>query len=99
MALQSMRFGNRRQDLVDLDKRADFGTLLKLNDFFSISECRDLLFHVQEHRMTLTKINEFLQKNNLVFIGFEIDAHVLHAYKLRFHDDRAATNLEQWQNF
>ncbi len=49
--------------------------------------------------MTLTKINEFLQKNNLVFIGFEIDAHVLHAYKLRFHDDRAATNLEQWQIF
>ena len=88
-----------RQDLVDLDKSEDFGTTTRLPDFFSISTCRDLLFHVQEHRMTLTGIDAFLRENDLAFLGFEIEANVLHAYRRRFPDDRAATNLGQWQLF
>ena len=88
-----------RQDLVDLDKNASFGTALKSTDFFSISACRDLLFHVQEHLMTLTGIDAFLRENNLVFLGFEIDPQVIRAYKQRFPDDHAATNLAQWQIF
>jgi Flp pilus assembly protein TadD/2-polyprenyl-3-methyl-5-hydroxy-6-metoxy-1,4-benzoquinol methylase len=88
-----------REDLMDLDKSADFGTTIKSSDFFSISNCRDLLFHVQEHRMTLTSIDAFLRKNNLAFLGFEIEVDILHAYKLRFPADRAATNLSQWQIF
>ena len=88
-----------RQDLVDLGKSADFGTTFKLSDFFSVSNCRDLLFHVQEHRMTLVSIDAFLRENNLVFLGFEIAPHILHAYKRRFPDDHAATNLSQWQIF
>ena len=88
-----------RQDLVDLDQSADFGTTLKSSDFFSISTCRDLLFHVQEHRMTLTGIDAFLRENNLSFLGFETEGNVLHAYKQRFPDDRAAINLVQWQVF
>ncbi len=88
-----------REDLMALDKSADFGTTIKSSDFFSISNCRDLLFHVHEHRMTLTSIEAFLRENNLAFLGFEIEGDVLHAYKLRFPDDRAATNLGQWQIF
>ena len=88
-----------RQDLLELDKSTDFGTTLESPDFFSISTCRDLLFHVHEHRMTLTGIDAFLRDNNLAFLGFDIDLHFLRAYKLRFPDDRAATNLGQWQIF
>ena len=88
-----------RQVLVDLDKKADFGTTLKLKDFYNTSDCRDLLFHVQEHRLTLTDIDAFLRANALVFLGFKVDAEVLRAYKRRFPDDRAATNLAQWQSF
>ena len=88
-----------RQNLVELDKSANFGTTTKVQDFFSLSDCRDLLFHVQEHRMTLTGIDVFLRENNLVFLGFEIDDTVLNAYKLRFTGDHAATNLGQWQIF
>ncbi len=88
-----------RQDLVDLNKSEDFGMILKSPDFFSISTCRDLLFHVQEHRMTLTGIEEFLRDNNLAFMGFEIEGDILNAYKRRFPDDRAAANLGQWQIF
>ncbi len=88
-----------RQELIDLDKSEDFGTTLKSPDFFSTSACRDLLFHVQEHRMTLTGIDAFLKENDLVFLGFEIDAEGIHDYKRRFPDDHAATNLDQWQIF
>jgi tetratricopeptide (TPR) repeat protein/SAM-dependent methyltransferase len=88
-----------RQDLIDLGRTTDFGTTLRTGDFFSISACRDLLFHVQEQRMTLTDIDAFLRENSLAFLGFDIDATVLHAYKLRFRDDRAATDLGQWQIF
>ena len=49
--------------------------------------------------MTLTSIDAFLNSNNLAFLGFEINPQTLQAYKRRFPDDRAATNLVQWQVF
>ncbi len=61
-----------RQDV--LDRRADFGTTTNVLDFYSTSTCRDLLFHAQEHRMTLAGIEAFLRDNGLTFLGFEIDA-------------------------
>lgn len=90
---------NCRQALIDLDKIEDLGTTLRASDFFSTSACRDLLFHVQEHRMTLAGIDAFLRGNGLTFLGFDIDAQALNAYRKRFPDDLAATNLGQWQTF
>lgn len=88
-----------RQDLMALSPRVDFGNALTSSDFFSISACRDLLFHVQEHRMTLTVIDAFLRENNLTFLGFEIDAAVFRAYKVRFPEDPAASSLRHWEIF
>ena len=69
------------------------------SDLFTISGCRDLLFHVQEHCVTPTEIERFLQENGMTFLGFDIAAEVLRSYRLRFPEDRAATNLAQWQVF
>jgi len=88
-----------RQDLIDGDGGRDFRDLFKFKDMFSTSECRDLLFHVQEQRMTLVDIEAFLRENKLTFLGFDIDANIIQAYKQRFPGDRAATSLEQWQSF
>ena len=88
-----------RQELMNLDNGASIGAALNSIDFFSTSTCRDLFFHVQEHRMTLTSIEAFLWNNNLTFLGFGIDAEILRTYKLRFPDDGPATNLGQWQVF
>ncbi len=44
----------------------------KFADFYSTSECRDLLFHTQEHRYTIPAIHDFLEKNNLEFLQFMI---------------------------
>jgi hypothetical protein len=47
----------------------------------------------------LAAIDVLLQQNNLTFLGFEVDHDVLHAYKVRFPEDRAATSISNWQVF
>jgi SAM-dependent methyltransferase len=69
------------------------------NDFFTTSECRDLLFHVQEHRMTLPAIRDFLATDGLTFLGFEVDFRTAQLYAARFPADRAMTDLDQWHAF
>src|SRR4029078_895337 len=73
--------------------------LTRFSDFFSTSACRDLLFHVQEHRLTIAQIREFLDGHKLAFIGFELDPVTLRDYAARYPDDRSATNLECWDAF
>jgi len=68
-------------------------------DFFSTSTCRDLLFHVQEHRLSLVDIGAFLRTQNLKFLGFSAGDAVLAAYRQRFPDDPAAADLDHWQVF
>ena len=88
-----------RQELVDLNGTENFGTTTSTIDFFAISTCRDLLFHVQEQRTTLADIDVFVRENKLTFLGFEIDSAVLRAYRRRFPNDPAAVDLGQWQAF
>ncbi len=67
-----------RQDLMAGPEQFKF---MGLRDFFTVSECRDLMFHVHERQFTIPEIKEFLAANGLKFIGFEFtqqDAHVYH---------------------
>ena len=88
-----------RQELMD----AADGTLLKRTttwrDFYSTSQCRDLLFHVQEHRMTLPQIGAFISENDLTFLGFQLNARVLREYRTRFPTDATMTDLANWHVF
>jgi tetratricopeptide (TPR) repeat protein/SAM-dependent methyltransferase len=88
-----------RQDLAVQDLSDELQSLTKTPDFYSTSECRDLLFHVQEHRLTLGKIESFLTEFSLHFIGFELDPRVLRRYRERFTDDPSGTNLRNWARF
>jgi SAM-dependent methyltransferase/tetratricopeptide (TPR) repeat protein len=73
--------------------------LTRYSDFFSTSDCRDLLFHVQEHRLTIAQIREFLDGHKLAFIGFELDPVALRDYAARYPNDRSATDLECWDAY
>ncbi len=88
-----------RQEIMASSEAENFASLLKLSDFFSISTCRDLLFHVQERYVTLAGIDDYLRAGGLTLLGFEINRNVLHAYRQRFPNDPAATDLGQWQIF
>jgi tetratricopeptide (TPR) repeat protein/SAM-dependent methyltransferase len=68
-------------------------------DFFSLSGCRDLLFHVQEHRMTLPQIAAFIADAGLVFLGFDAEISLLEQYAARFPADTAKTDLASWHRF
>lgn len=67
------------------------------SDFFSMSECRDLLFHVQEHQFSIPQIAAFLAEAGFTFLGFETPART--SYVRRFPDDRTATDLANWAAF
>lgn len=88
-----------RQDLLTLGNAAMAKRLLGSGDFFSTSGCRDLLFHVQEHRLTLPQIAAFIAENELAFLGFELDTAVSARYLARFPADRTITDLACWHVF
>jgi SAM-dependent methyltransferase len=76
-----------------------FSEVVQRPDFFSVSSCRDLLFHVQETYMPLPAIAIFLRENGLTVLGVDLDAPVLAAYRKRFPRDTAATDLDNWAAF
>jgi len=82
---------------------ADDGSLLKsltlIDDFFATSECRDMIFHVQEHRITLPEIKSFLAANDMQFVGFTIDAPTRNRFKTRFPNPAAMADLDCWHTF
>jgi SAM-dependent methyltransferase len=86
-----------REDLIREGKPAEF---MRLTDFFTVSECRDLLFHVHEQQFTIPEIKAFLAANDLNFIGFEFGPGE-HGYH---HDVFAragwpATDLDRWDAY
>jgi SAM-dependent methyltransferase len=82
---------------------AEDGSLLKSviywNDFYAMSECRDLIFHVQEHHITLREIKLFLAAIGVQFGGFMLDALTFQRFATRFPEPAAMTNLDCWQAF
>lgn len=74
-------------------------SVIQWDDFFTSSECRDLLFHVQEIRVTLPEIKAFLAANGVNFAGFNLDPTVLQLFSARFPDRTALTDLDCWHAF
>ncbi|HWP26206.1 MAG TPA: methyltransferase domain-containing protein [Xanthobacteraceae bacterium] len=73
--------------------------LARISDFYTTSECRDLLFHVQEQRFTIARIRAFLAEQSLNFIGFHIPPPLVAAYGRRFPYDRGLRDLDNWEKF
>jgi SAM-dependent methyltransferase len=79
------------------------GSLLKSisqwSDFFTTSDCRDLLFHPQEHRTSLPAIKAFIEANGLRFAGFILDALTSDAFVRRFPEASALTGKARFEAF
>jgi tetratricopeptide (TPR) repeat protein/SAM-dependent methyltransferase len=88
-----------RQEIMQLDRVAPERRVMLFGDFFSLSECRDLLFHVQEHRYGIPDLARMLSAVDLKFIGFELASEVMSRYRARFPGDAAFTNLDHWHAF
>ena len=68
-------------------------------DFYSLSECRDLCFHPQEHLFTTEKIERLLGSQGLRFCGFIIPTEIESLYNSRFPEDVKITSLRNWGIF
>ncbi len=88
----------RARAVIRGEANEDIAAWMRFNpDFYAMSGCRDLLFHVQEHRFSLPQIALMLQALGLAFVGFEFaDARAPSRYRLRFPDDPAMTDLGNW---
>lgn len=87
----------RSEVLMSAEDRFD---LKRHGDFYSLSTCRDLLFHVQEHDMSLREVRELIGSHGLRFVDFEF-AEPKHRerYTERFPDDKTMINLDNWERF
>lgn len=66
-------------------------------DFYSVSQCRDLVFHVEEHTFTLPELSSVFRELGLSVQGVEARGpRDIEAYRARFPADAAATDLTNW---
>jgi Flp pilus assembly protein TadD/SAM-dependent methyltransferase len=88
-----------RQEMMALPDDPLLAQAWQRSDFFSLSGCRDLLFHAMEHRLTLPQIAAFLDAEKLRFLGFDAEAGLQRRYASRFPSDLAKTDLASWHQF
>lgn len=89
-----------RQDILALPDDHPAKPIVRSLDFYSTSACRDLVFHVQEHRHTLPQIAGWLDRLGLDFLGFQLeDQAVAERYRSRFPEDPTMTDLTLWDRF
>ncbi len=89
-----------REYIMSNSREEDFKTILGSTDFYSLSNCRDLLFHVQEHRFTLPQIERCLEELGLQFLGFGFkDDITLMEFKKSYPNAEDMKNLSCWHEF
>ena len=91
-----------RGEIMNMDTKSNPETskIKNFNDFFTLSECRDLLFHVQEHRFTLPQIEEALNDLGLKFLGFELQQSWIRSeFRELYPEKDAAVSLPLWHQF
>ena len=90
-----------RQEVINMDLNSDseITKIIASPDFYSLSACRDLLFHVQEHRFTLPQIEVALNDLDLRFLGFELKQSWIMSFSEFYPEKDALTSLSLWHQF
>ena len=70
-----------------------------VNDFYSLSECRDLCFHIQEHQFTTDSLKNLLDDEHLMFCGFMVPDQIKNLYQEIYPEDHDMTSLSNWGEF
>ncbi|OUS41494.1 hypothetical protein A9R00_00640 [Oleispira antarctica] len=86
-----------RQALMMNQIPGDWGEIINSADFYSMSNCRDLIFHEQEHQFTPTKIAKLLSANQLDFIGMLPTTSARHAFEQQIGNLSTQNSLKNWE--
>ena len=87
-----------RQEIFRGDIDGRWKMLTSSADFYCTSGCRDLLFHVMEHRFTIPEIIAFLDEQGLSFLGFE-EPRAIEAFQRHNPSADALNDLNRWHAF
>ena len=101
LGIQSTAEGIRafRKQIFNDDQHQLKNLSILVNDFYSLSECRYLCFHVQEHQFTTEELETLLATENLVFCGFMLPEAIKTSYQRRFPEDDDGISLSNWGDF
>lgn len=89
-----------RQRIIKMDENNPIKKIMNFVDFFSLSMCRDLVFHVQEHRFTLPQIKKIIDDFDMSLITLRCkNPNVIKLYHSLYPDDPQANNLDNWHEF
>ena len=86
-----------RKDMIK-NFKTEWRSIENSPDFYSTSGVRDLLFHVQEHQFTISKIRKYMEDLNLVFVGFE-DTYITERFKKFYSNPHDLYSLDKWEEF
>ncbi len=87
-----------RQQVLGSAQDSPLRKLLRWRDFYSMSECRDLLFHVHEHQFSLPQIEELVHGVGLTLLGMskQLPRNAVLAYRKLYPGDENLTDLRNW---
>jgi len=89
-----------RAEVLSAPAGAPLAGLADSEDLFTMSACRDLLFHAMEHRFTIPGIAAALDALGLDFIGFDLpNPGVPQEYRDFNPGDPEMTDLSGWERF
>ena len=72
--------------------------IMESSDAYSLSALRDLIFHTQEHRLTIPEIKECLKELELSFCGFD-SMEPISAFTQVYENREYLYDLDLWQKF
>ncbi|UUX51371.1 methyltransferase domain-containing protein [Nisaea acidiphila] len=88
---------DRRRDALLLPESDPAAIVWQTGDFYSLSGCRDLLFHRREVRFTWPEIGAAVAELDLKLVGVETASVALRElYLKRFPEDPSATDPANW---
>jgi hypothetical protein len=88
-----------RRDIDGLLKKDDRAFITGMRDYYYLSDCRDLLFHVQEHQMDLKQIDALMKNMDLELVKLYLADKTIQQYRRDFPSDPSLKNLNSWAQF
>lgn len=89
-----------RQFILKQGTSSPLAPLRSFIDFYSMSMCRDLMFHVQEHQLRLPQIAAMLRECGLAMLGFtNVPPDRMSAYRRAYPAPADMTDFSKWDAF
>src|SRR5262245_42133134 len=85
-------------DSISTEQGSPLKSLLRWRDFYSMSDCSDFLFHVQDHQFELPQIAAMVRDHGLTVLGMskQLPRHAVAAYRQMFPRDETLADLQKW---